>query len=497
MPKKGGMKILRRALFALVIGLVLLLMIALIRASLLTSHQITVSPGRPPITLDPEAVAERFAGALRFQTISQQGALGGDRTSFLQLHDYLMRKFPKAHGVLKREIIGEYSLLYTWAGSDPALAPILLLGHMDVVPVEPGTEGGWTYPPFGGVVADGYIWGRGAMDFKMAVVGTLEAIEALLAEGFTPRRTVMLAFGHDEEIGGQHGAKQIAALLAQRGVHPEFILDEGLAVIIGMVPGIQSPVASVGIAEKGYVSLELIATAEGGHASLPPRQTTVGILASAIQKVEAHPMSGHLDGPIGRMFEFLGPEMPLTHRLVLENLWLFGGLLERQLDTTPPTRALMRTTMAPTMFEGSIKENVLPARARAVVNVRVHPSDHIEDVIRHVEDTIADPRVTIQRLPGVVSEPSSESPVDSPAFTLLHRTIAEEFPDAIVAPGLVLGATDSRHYRELTPNIYRFMPIRITREDTIRIHGTNERLAVDEYAHAVAFYARLILNASQ
>jgi carboxypeptidase PM20D1 len=206
-------------------------------------------------------------------------------------------------------------------------------------------------------------------------------------------------------------------------------------------------------------------------------------------------MPRHLDGPVGKMFEFLGPEMSIAPRLVLGNLWLFGGLLQTQLEKTPPTAALLRTTTAATMFEGSIKENVLPAQARAVVNVRIHPSDRIEDVIKHVQATVADPRITIRPLGRTVSEPSPESPIDSPAFMFLHHTIAERFPDAIIAPGLVLGATDSRHYRSLSRNIYRFMPIRITREDTIRIHGTDERLAVEDYAHAVTFYAQLIRNA--
>jgi carboxypeptidase PM20D1 len=485
----------RKGFLILGLGVVALVAVLLIRASLLTSHKIKVDPA-PPLAIDRQGAAERLAGALRFQTISRQEPSEIDRIILLQLHDYLDRKFPKVHKALKRDIVGEYSLVYTWPGLEVGLAPILLLGHLDVVPVEPGTEGGWAHPPFAGTIADGYVWGRGAMDFKMAVVGTLEAIEVLIAEGFTPRRTVMLAFGHDEEIGGQNGAKQIAAMLEKRGVRPEFILDEGMAVILGLVPGVDSAIACVGIAEKGYVSLELIATAEGGHSSLPPRQTTVGILASAIHSLEAHPMPGHVDGPVGKMFEFLGPEMPMGHRVVLSNLWLFGGVLRHQLDQSPPTRALIRTTTAATMFEGSIKENVLPARARAVVNVRVHPSDRIEAVIHHAHTTIADPRVTVQRLPGVVSEPSPESPVDSSAFSLIHRTIAQQFPEAIVAPGLVLGATDSRHYRSLTQNIYRFMPIRVTREDTIRIHGINERLAVEDYGKAVAFYAQLIRNSS-
>ncbi|MGH7229753.1 MAG: M20 family peptidase [Nitrospiraceae bacterium] len=490
------MGVIRRLLFVLAAGLALLLTILLIRTGLYPSRQIHVDPV-PAIALDRQAAAERLAGALRFQTISRQNSSDTDKAAFLRFHDYLVRKFPKAHQALKREVVNGYSVIYTWAGQESGLAPILLLGHLDVVPVEPATERDWTHPPFSGAIADGYIWGRGVMDFKMAVVGTLEAIEALLSEGFTPRRTVLLAFGHDEEIGGQDGAEQIAAMLGQRGERPEMILDEGMAIVLGLVPGINSPVACIGIAEKGYVSLELLAQAEGGHSSMPPRHTAVGILSSAIHRLEAQPMPAHLGGPVGKMFEFLGPEMPLGLRLVFGNLWLFGSLLQMQLEQTPPTQALIRTTIAPTMFEGSIKENVLPARARAIVNVRIHPSDRIEDVITHVQKTIADPRVTIQRLPGTVSEPSPESPVEVSAFGLLQRTIAQLFPDAIVAPGLVLGATDSRHYRILSPNIYRFMPIRITREDTVRIHGTNERLTIEDYGNAVAFYARLIRNSDR
>ena len=468
-----------------------LVAVLLVRAGLVKSRQVRLEPPAA-LAIDPQAAAERLAGAIRWQTISRQESGAAEPGPFLELHRYLERSFPQAHRALTRDIPAGYSLLYTWPGRDPAAFPILLLGHLDVVPVEPGTEREWTHPPFSGTVSDGFIWGRGAMDFKVAVTGVLEAVEALVAEGFAPSRTVLLAFGHDEEIGGKEGAAKIAELLDRRGVRPEIILDEGLAVLRGIVPGIAAPVAMIGIAEKGYVSVELIAQGKGGHSSMPPRQTAVGILAEALHKLESHPMPRHLEGPARAMLEFLAPDMPFPARVALTNLWLARPLVERALDQSPPTSAILRTTFAVTMLEGSLKENVLPQRARAVVNIRVHPSDRIDDVVAHIARVVNDPRVEARPLPGTANEASGLSPVDAPTFAALQAVIAGQFPQAVVAPGLVLGATDSRHYRRLTEHVYGFTPIPIGRRDTIRIHGTDERLGVGDYATAVSFYAEVI-----
>jgi carboxypeptidase PM20D1 len=483
----------RRLLSMITLGLLVLISVLLFRTLTLTSRQIAVSPGLS-IQIDAQAAAARLAQALPFRTISYQDRSQFSRDAFLGLHQYLAKTFPEAHRTLQRELINDYSLLYTWAGTEPALPPVLLLGHLDVVPVEPGTEKEWTYPPFSGTLADGYIWGRGTMDDKVAVLGALEAVEHLLRQRYTPRRTVLLAFGHDEEIGGQAGAKSIVARLAQTGMRPVLILDEGMAILKGIVPGIDRPIASIGLAEKGYLSVELIAEGIGGHASMPPAHTSVGYLAAAIHALESHPMPAHTDGPAGALFQFLGPEMSMGPRMALANLWLFDPILKLALDRSAPTRALIRTTFAATMLEGSSKENVLPARARAVVNVRVHPSDSIESVIEHMTHAIGDSRVTVRRLPGIMSEPSAVSPMESSTFTTLQRTIGQQFPDAIVAPGLVLGATDSRHYQSLSEQVYRFLPLQVNASDIARIHGVNERLAVDNYADAIAFYMRLIRN---
>ncbi|MBA2253297.1 MAG: M20 family peptidase, partial [Nitrospirales bacterium] len=468
----------RRLFLMITLGLLLLGSVLLFRTLTLTSRQIPVPP-EPPLQIDANAAAARLAQALPFRTISYQDRSQFSRDAFLGLHQYLAKTFPGTHRTLQRELINDYSLLYTWVGTEPSLPPVLLLGHLDVVPVEAGTEKEWTYPPFSGTVANGYIWGRGTMDDKVAVLGPLEAVEHLLRQHYTPRRTVLLAFGHDEEVGGQAGAKAIAARLAKTEVRPVLILDEGMAILEGIVPGVDRPIASIGLAEKGYLSVELIAESAGGHASMPPAQTSAGMLASAIYALESHPMPAHTDGPAGALFQFLGPEMSIGHRVALANLWLFDPVLKLLLDRSAPTRALIRTTFAATMLEGSSKENVLPTRARAVVNVRVHPSDSIERVLEHLTHVIGDPRVIVRRLPGIMSEPSAVSPIESPAFTTLQHTIGQQFPDVIVAPGLVLGATDSRHYQSLSEHIYRFLPLVVTAQDTVRIHGVNERLAVD------------------
>jgi len=486
----------KRAFLVIGLGLLILVSVVLIRTVGLTSIQVPVDPATV-FAVDGQGVAEHLAAALQFQTISSEDSTDVRAEELIGLHEFLEQAFPRVHSTLTKELVGDYSLLYTWEGREGGLDPILLMAHMDVVPVDPGTEGDWAYPPFEGRIAEGYIWGRGAMDFKFAVTGILEAVEMLLGEGFQPRRTIHLAFGHDEEVGGQKGAALIADLLQSRGVELEYVLDEGQAITDGIVQSISEPVAFVGIAEKGFVSVELTAEGDGGHSSMPPPETAVGILSTAIHKLEQTQFPTRLEGPIRQMLDHLAPEMPFAMRMLLANLWLTGGLVERQFAATPATNATVRTTTAATMFEGSIKENVLPTQARAVVNFRILPGDSIAGVLEHVQQTIDDPRVQLRSLGRIVSEPSPISDTNSPAFEVLQRTIRHVFPGVLVAPGLVLAATDSRHFAELSRNIYRFTPMWVGPEDLDRIHGTNERLSVENYEQIVRFYVQLIINSVQ
>ncbi len=486
----------KRIIGVAVLVLVLVLTaVALERTFTFPSRQPQVAPV-PVEPLDTAALAQRLAGALRFKTVSYQDSSQFDAREFDGFQLYLRTTFPRLHAALKLEKVNGYGLLYEWTGSDPNRPPIVLLAHQDVVPVEPGTEGRWTEPAFEGRIAGGYVWGRGALDDKGSLVGILEAVERLVAAGAKPRRTVYLAFGYDEEVGGRRGAAHIADLLASRNVHPEFVLDEGGALATGLVAGISAPVALVGIAEKGYVTVALTAQAEGGHSSMPPDETAVGILAAAIIRLEHQQMPRAIRGPTAAMFDFLGPEMPFGPRLVMANRWLLGGILARKFGATPQGNAMLRTTTAPTVLQAGVKENVLPSSARALVNFRILPGDSVGSVVEHVRRAVHDARISVQALEETMSNPSGVTRVDAEPFQLLARTIRQVVPEAVVTPWLVVGATDSRHYSQLTPNVLRFIGAAIGKDDLRRVHGTDERVGVQAYAVAVRVYLQLLKNAA-
>ncbi|HTF32352.1 MAG TPA: M20 family peptidase [Myxococcota bacterium] len=476
--------------FAIFAGLAAFL---LARALSLPSRQVQVKPA-VPVALDEAALASRLADALRFQTISYADPAALPRAEFEKFQRWLAEAYPLLHARLSLERVSDLSLLYTWQGRNPQLPPILLLAHQDVVPVEAPER--WTEPPFAGRIDQGFVWGRGAIDDKSSLLSICEAVELLLARGFQPERTVLLAFGHDEEVGGTNGATQVAALLASRSVHAWFGLDEGGVILTpGVVPGIHAPVALVGVAEKGFVTLDVVAQAEGGHSSMPPRHTAAGILAKAILALEAHPMPGGVGGVTGSTFAYLAPEMPLLGRMLFANLWLFGAPLDALLSSQPSMNAFLRTTTAVTQLAGSPKDNVLPSQAIAGVNFRILPGDTVDLVLRRARAVVDDPRVEV-RLRSPAWEPSPVSPIDSDAFALLERTIRESFPEAIVAPSLVVGGTDARHYGEVTKELYRFQPFSLDSSDLKRPHGIDERMATQNYAAAVRYQVQLLQNAA-
>jgi carboxypeptidase PM20D1 len=484
--------VLKRVFIALLAALSLAAGIACVRAILFPSRQIDV-PSPEPIKLDRDPMLKRLSRAVQYRTVSFTDPKEASVAEFDRFHRFLVESFPAVHAHLTAEVVSGHSLLYIWHGRDRSLKPILLMGHMDVVPVDSGTESSWTHPPFSGDLAEGYIWGRGTMDDKVNVLGILEALEHLLAQGFEPRRSIYIAFGHDEEIGGYSGAAKIAEVLAARGIQLEFALDEGANVLDGIIPDVAAPVALIGIAEKGYVSLELTAEAAGGHASIPPSRTAIGILSGALARLESSPPPSRVSAPVRSMFEYLGPEMAWSRKIVFANLWLFEPLVRSRFAKSPLTNAAIRTTYAASIFEAGIKENVLPARARAIVNTRILPGDTIAGVLDHVRKTIDDPEVRITPL-TIRAEPSPIADTESGAFKLLHRTIKEVAPEALVAPSLLVAATDSRHYARLTQNIFRFLPITLRPEDTARYHGIDERISVRDYERCVRFYVQLLRN---
>lgn len=447
----------------------------------------------PDISVDTEEAVERLSGAIQYRTISAQNKSEFEGEQFQRMHSYLETCFPKVHETLGREVVNRYSLLYTWQGTDPEARPIMLTCHLDVVPVEPGTEQEWEYPPFSGAVTDEYIYGRGTMDVQEGVMAILEAVEYLIGQGFRPRRTVYIGFGHDEELEGEYGAMRIGELLRQRGVKLEYLLDEGLPIVDKLMEGIHTPVALVAVAEKGYLSLDLSTQGDGGHSSVPQGKTPAARLGRALHLLEDHPMPARLAGLVRYTFESIGPYMPWTYRIALANMWLFGPLIKKQLSGIPATNAALRTTTASTLFDSGIKENVLPTQAEAIVNFRIHPYDSVDKVVQHVRNVINDPDITIRKLVGFI-EPSIVSDIQSRPYQQLERSIREVFPDVVVAPSLMVGATDARHYAHLTENIYRFIPLRGTETDLDRVHGTNERLSKSNYREMIRFYVRQLQN---
>jgi carboxypeptidase PM20D1 len=473
----------------------ILLAIVFIRTATFQSVQVTVAPSHPHAV--DQGATDRLAAAVRIPTVSVAEGPGADFSSFDRFEEFLKVSFPHVHQHLTREVIGGHSLLYTWEGRDRAARPLLLMAHMDVVPVEPGTESAWTHPPFSGDVAGGFVWGRGTLDDKSSVLALLEAVELLLSDSFEPRQTVYLAFGHDEEIGGEGGAAKIAQALSSRGVRLEYVLDEGLAITRGIVPGLESPAALIGIAEKGFASIELEVETTGGHSSMPPPSTAVGLIAAAVHRLEQNQMPATLDGPAALLFDRLGPEMPFWNKLALANRWLLGRLIVARLSSSEATNALVRTTTAATIMSGGVKDNVLPAHARAVVNFRIKPGDTIEGVLAHARKAIGDSRVKVKLLDAEgARDPSKVSSTASEAFRTIETTIRQVFPGTLVAPSLVLGATDSRQYERIAADVCRFAPYVIGADDTSRVHGANERISVESYRNCVQFYVQLLKNES-
>jgi carboxypeptidase PM20D1 len=486
----------KKIIFALLICVVVLCAVVFFKTFSFTSKQVEAEP-MVGITIDKQRAAKNLSRAIRYKTISSQDPSKFDAAQFTAFHKFLAEAFPKIHRQLKKEVINKYSLLYTWKGSNESLKPIVLMAHFDAVPVSHGTEGDWTYPPFSGRVADGFIWGRGSLDDKGCLLATMEAVEALLNNEYKPKRTVYLAFGHDEEIGGNNGAAYIAESLKSRNVRAEWVMDEGAPIAMGLVPGVSQPVSLVGVAEKGYLTLIFTVEQEGGHSSMPPPQSAVGILSSAIHNLQNNPFPAKLEGPSVQMFDYVGPEMSFGMKLLFANRWLFGPLIKSELQKAKSTNASIRTTIAPTIFYAGTKENVLPQKAMAMVNFRLFPGDSVDYVIEHVKKSINDPRVLVSTSGHHPQEASPVSDINAESFQLLQRTIRQVFPESIVAPFLVLATTDTRHYEDISGNIYRFVPMRFTSDDLGRIHGTNERISIDNFEEMIKFYIQLIGNSNK
>jgi carboxypeptidase PM20D1 len=484
----------KRLLLALAGVVLLVLCLMVVRAARVPAPAaVADAPKVDAVVIDSALAARRLSGAVRFATVSTASGAPVDTAAFRGFHDFLASSFPLVHRTLSRETVAGLSLLYTWPGADTTAAPVVIMGHMDVVPVPEANLGEWRHGPFSGDVAEGYVWGRGTLDDKTTVLASLEAVESLLAKGFRPARTVYLTFGHDEEVGGRYGARAIVDTLVARGVKPALVLDEGGFLASGLLPGVKGRVAIVGVAEKGYLSLRLRARARGGHSSMPTSRTAVGALSRAIAALEANPFPSSIDGPTRGTLEAIAPYAPFSERLVLANLWITEPLVRRTLGANPLGAALMHTTTSPTMLQAGVKDNVLPPEAAAVVNFRIRPGETMESVTRRVREIIADTMIAVEPTDSARTDPSPVSDVRSSAYQLIASTI-RGMPGAAsvpVLPYLVMGGTDAKYWGPHSSSVFRFLAIPLGEGDEARVHGVNERVSVKDYGSAVGFFAGL------
>ena len=472
----------KKIFLTLFIALALVASILLFNTLRLSSKQVASEP-LEKITI-PDEVFQNLSKAIQYQTISFSEDAIPDSTAFFGFHRFLKETFPLVHSNLTLEKINTYSLLYKWEGTDPSKKPIVLMSHQDVVPVDQPTLENWEAAPFEGKITDTHIIGRGTMDDKGTLIGLLEALEKLLEESYVPSRTIYLASGHDEELGGAHGAALIATHLKEQGVQAAMVLDEGGFLAEDLVPGVDVPVAMVNLAEKGFVSFKLIVETNGGHSSAPPRENTIGILAQAIVELENNQFPYKLVKPIDYQLEYLGAELPFFNKMAFANPWLFKSPILEALNA--------HTTTAPTIIDGGMKNNVIPTVAEATINFRILPGETIESVKAHIENTVSE-KVRIE-LAGFATNPSPVSEIDSEAYKALEKTIRGMFPETIVVPGLIGGGTDARYFYKISENVYRFYPIRLNSKSMTRFHGMDEKISKDNYKEIITFVYYLIKN---
>jgi len=439
--------------------------------------------------------AERLAQALRYKTISYQESDRVQPAEFVALNRHLKESFPRVFDELAVESVNTHSLLIHWPGSDSTLKPVLFTAHTDVVPIEPGTESGWTHPPFSGVISDGRIYGRGTLDDKQGVLGLLEAAESLLLEGYTPRRGLVFAFGHDEEISGPRGAAILAQRMVEKGLSFQWMVDEGGLLITDnpMLP--DRPLAMINIAEKAYVTLTLVATGEGGHSSRPPKISTIGRLAAALQRIESNPYPVRLSVPVQSMLEALAPHVGQPQRFIFNNLWLTESIVAQQMGGDPLTDAFVRSTTALTMFNAGVKENVVPQRAEAKVNFRLLPGDTPQELLSRIEALVDDPLITIS-----AKDWNAVIPIADPAatgFQVISQAVSAVYPEAVVVPSLLTATTDTRHYVDLAENHYRFHGVLMDASQANSIHGTDEYISVESYEKSIEVARQMLMLGSR
>ncbi len=467
-------------------------------------HAALFRPKKPEVTplLDEAVPVDRYrrhlSEAIRIRTISNRDMEKVDWAAFDALHAFIDESYPLIREKLKKTIVPPANLVYLWKGKRSDLDPIAMLAHQDVVPVTRGTEQDWIHPAFEGYDDGEYIWGRGALDMKNHLIGVLEAVEALLEDGFEPERDVYLLFGDNEEVvaNDKNGARDIMNYLKEQGVRLDCVLDEGGAMLPVNVKGVinNKYLAGIGIAEKGYSDIEITVRAKGGHSSQPPKHSAIGLLADVVRDLENHQFKAAFNEHMKMLFESVARNTTYPVRLIACNIKALYPLLLQVSKQIPPAASMVRTTTGVTMTQGSPMANVLPQRASITVNFRAMPGTTTEDLVAHIKKVVRNKEIEINVLSS--KDASVFSPMDSRAFKIIERLCLAIEPNAIVAPYLVMGGTDACNYEPICENIYRYAPFKADTKLLLCTHGTNERIPVSCMEDGLRFFKNYIREAS-
>ena len=470
----------------IILGLVAaLLAVILLRAAAFRPKQaIPVAPAA--LGFDQEAPVKALAQLVRCKTVSYNDPSLEDDAEFQKLIGLLPELYPNVFSKCSFQQLPDRALLFRWPGRSSA-APSVMMAHYDVVPVN---EENWDVPPFEALIKDGVMWGRGTLDTKATFNAILSAANELISWVFQPENDVYFAFSGGEEINGM-GAVNIVNYFKEKGIQPALVVDEGGAVVENVFPGVKQPCGLIGIAEKGMLNAQYRVMSSGGHASSPPPNTPIDILAKACRKLHGKPFKMHITKPAAEMFDTLGRYSSFGYKILFANLWLFKPVLNLFCRISGgEINALVRTTVAFTQMQGSSARNVIPPEATMVANMRLNPADSVASALEYLKKTVGDENVEITVLESF--EPSPVSQVDCDAWNKVAAAVAETWRGCVVAPYLMVQCSDSRHYGRISDKVYRFSAMDLTSEERSTIHGNNERIRLECAAHAVEFYIRLM-----